>query len=70
MPGTADGIADDEAVAERTVVMRAMSPDREDLMPAADQQDRLSAGMADEFLAIGKLRDWNALERSGPLGSV
>ena len=72
MPGTADGMPDDEAFAQWPVVVRALSPDRKDLMPVADQQDRLPAGMADEFLAIGKLREWNALSeiRAARLGLI
>jgi hypothetical protein len=37
MPGTAYGFVDHEAVDERSVIVRAMSPDREHLRPAAYQ---------------------------------
>ena len=65
VPGTAHGIANHEPVAQRAVVMRALSADREDLSPAADEQDGFAAGMADELAAVGELAEGNALGEIG-----
>ena len=72
MPGTAHGVADHEPVGERTVVMRAMGADREDLRAAAHQQNLLVADMADELAAVGKLGDVQrpASDRATRLGLV
>jgi hypothetical protein len=35
--------------------MRALRPDREHFIPAADEQDGFAAGMADELAAVGKV---------------
>jgi len=40
--------------------MGALGSDREHLMPAADKQNRVSAGMADEFAAVGKVGKSNS----------
>ena len=68
MPGTAHGVADHEPVDERTVVMRAIGPDREHLRPAAHQQNLLVADMADQLAAIGKRAERNALRQIGAAG--
>jgi hypothetical protein len=45
--------------------MRALSADREDLSPAADEQDGFAGGMADELAAVGELAEGNALGEIG-----
>jgi hypothetical protein len=66
VPGTAHGIANHEPVPQRAVVMRALSADREDLSPAADEQDWFAAGIADYLAAVGELAEGNALGEFGP----
>src|SRR5437667_239667 len=63
MPGAAHGVADYDAIGERTVIMRAMGADREQLRPATHQENLVIAGMTDELAAIGKLRERNALHQ-------
>ena len=63
MPRAAHGVADHDAVGERTVIMRAMGADREHLRPATHQENLVIAGMTDELAAIGKLREVNALHQ-------
>ena len=63
MPGAAHGIADHQAVDERTVVVGAMGPDREHLRPAAHQEDLFVPDMTDPLAAVGKLRERNALRQ-------
>ena len=46
MPGAAHCIADHKAVDERTVIVRAMSSDREHVRSPADEQNFLLADMA------------------------
>ena len=65
MPRAADGIADHEPVPQRAVVMRALRPDREHVLPAADEQDGFTAGMADELAAVGKVGKSDALGEIG-----
>ena len=68
MPGTAHGVADHESLGERTVVMRAVSADREKLRAATDQQYLLVADMAEKLSSVGDLVLRNPSVRSGPLG--
>jgi hypothetical protein len=70
VPGAADGIADHEPVRQWAVVVRALRPDREYLISAADEQDGLAAGMAGELAAIGEVSQCNTLSeiRAAQLG--
>jgi hypothetical protein len=45
--------------------MRALRPDREHVLPAADEQDGFTAGMADEPAAVGKVGEGDALREIG-----
>ena len=65
MPWAADGIANHEPVPQRAVVMRAVGRDREHVLPAADEQDGFTAGMADELAAVGKVGESDALGEIG-----
>ena len=60
MPGTAHGVADHEAVDERTVVMRAMRADREKLLAAPHQQDLVPADMTDKLSAVRDIVLWKS----------
>ena len=60
MPGTAHGVADDQAVRQRAMIMRAMGVDREHLAAAADQQNLVAADVAQE-LAVDEIRKRDAL---------
>ena len=55
MPGTAHGVADHEALGERTVVVRAMGADREQLRAAPHQQDLVVADMTEQLSAVGEV---------------
>src|SRR5262249_35589734 len=65
VPGAAHGVVDHEAVAERTVIVRAVGADREDVAPAAHQQNLLVSDMADELAAVGELGKRDALREIG-----
>jgi hypothetical protein len=65
MPWAADGIANHEPFPQRAVVMRALRPDREHVIPMADEQDGFTAGMADELTAVGKVGEGDALGEIG-----
>jgi hypothetical protein len=61
MPGAADGIANHKPVPQRAVVMSALRPDREDFLPAADEQDGFTVRMADALAAVGEVSQCNTL---------
>jgi hypothetical protein len=61
MPWTAHSVVDHKPIDERTVIMRALCPDREHLRPAAHQQNLLVACLPNQFAAVGKLLRRNAL---------
>ena len=42
-----------------------IAPDREHVIPAADEQDGFTAGMADELAAVGKVGEGDALGEIG-----
>jgi hypothetical protein len=56
MPGTTHGAIDHEAVDERRMVMRAMSPYGEYFHPATHEENFFVVDMANQFAAVGKLR--------------
>ena len=49
MPGTSHRIVDNEPLRERTVVVGALSADREHVSAAAHEQNRVLSDMADEL---------------------
>ncbi len=59
VPGASDGIADDQTLGERSVVMRAVRPDRKDLRLTLDDQHLLVAHLALQG-AVGERTSWNA----------
>jgi hypothetical protein len=61
VPGAADRVPSHKAVSERSMVMRAMRADGENLVPAAHEQDRLAAAMAGKDRVFGKLGERNPL---------
>ena len=65
MPGAAYGVANHQAVGKWAVIVRAVSPHREDLRAAAHQKNLLVPDMAQEFAAIGKLAERKALREIG-----
>src|SRR5262249_37932250 len=71
VPGAAHRIADHKTVDERTVIMRAMSPDREHVRSVADEQNFLPADMADHRFAIRERGESNAFGQvSAGLGLI
>ena len=65
MPWAADGISNHEPFPQRAVVVRAVRPDREYVIPAADEQDGFTAGMANELAAVGEAGEGDALGEIG-----
>src|SRR5260370_31687975 len=65
MQRTANGTVDHEPLDERTVVVRAMRPDRKHLQAAAYQQNPLVTVMANQLATVGKLAKNNALRQIG-----
>ena len=66
MPWATNGVADDQAVDERPVVMAAFRADRKHLGPAAHQQHLFAVAMADQLAAIGKIGKRDALHQIRP----
>src|SRR5436190_16775977 len=60
MPRTAHAFADDQALGERSMIMRAMRADGEDFITASHQQHLLVADMAQEF-AVDEILDCDTL---------
>jgi hypothetical protein len=52
MPRAADGVADDQAFGERSVIMSAVRGDGEELVTASDEQHLILTGPASEAAAI------------------
>ena len=52
MPGTSHRVIDNEPLRERTIVVRALSADRENVSAATHEQNRLLSDMADELGAV------------------
>ena len=65
MPGTANRIADHKPLFQRAIVMRALRPDREQVISTADEQNGVATDVADELRPIGKLRERDALSEIG-----
>jgi len=60
MPGTADGVVDDQPLRERPTVMRAGRPNREQLITAAGKEYRIIPYMPADHPAIGHITEGNA----------
>jgi hypothetical protein len=45
--------------------MRALRPDREHVLPAADEQNGFAAGMVHELAAVGKVGEGDAVGEIG-----
>jgi hypothetical protein len=61
MPGTSHRIVDNEALRERTIVVSALSADREQVGAAAHEQNRVLSDMADQLGAIRQFGESNSL---------
>jgi hypothetical protein len=59
MPRTADRVADDESFGERTVVMRAVRPNRETFVAAPYDDDLIVADVAGHGHVVRELVEWN-----------
>src|SRR5690606_23010596 len=68
MPRAADGIADDEPLAERAAVMRALRADRADLVTDAYDEHALAFDAADDLTAGGKGRFVDSGRKIGLVG--
>ena len=55
VPGAAQGIADDQALGERTSVVRALRARRVDGLPTADEDHRLPVGVTEHGDPLGEL---------------
>ena len=60
MPGTPNGVLDQEPLAERPAVVRARGADREDLVTASSEQHALALCVTEEHCAVSKVGEWNA----------
>jgi hypothetical protein len=65
MPRTSHRIVDNEALRERTIVVGALSADREDLSAAAQEQNRVLSDMADQLPAVWQFADGNSQRQIG-----
>jgi hypothetical protein len=54
MPWAPNRVFDDEAIDERSMIVRAMGSDGEYFGPAAHEQHLVAADMADHLSAVGK----------------
>src|SRR5271154_2567974 len=70
MPRTAHRLIDDEPVEERSMVVGAVSPDRENVGPLAHNEHLLVPDVADPLAPVGEIREGNSLRQIGPDGSV
>jgi hypothetical protein len=68
MPWAAHGIIDDEPLAERPVVVRAMRSNSEDLCAAAHHQHLLVADVTDQFAAVDEPRERYSSRQIGTAG--
>src|SRR5688500_1607564 len=66
MPGTADGVADKEAVVERRAVVSAKSIKGENLLSASRENYRLSTRVAQQHSPVVDLRDRDAQSEVRP----
>jgi hypothetical protein len=68
----AHGVADQQPLGQRSVIVAAMGGHGEDLRPLARQQYVVAADMADQHAAIGEVRESDALREvgAGRLGIV
>jgi hypothetical protein len=57
MPRTADSAADDQALGEGAVIMRAMRRDGEDVLTRPHQENLLVANMTDEHSLIRQIAE-------------
>jgi hypothetical protein len=65
MPGTSHRIVDNEALRERTIVVGALSADRENVSAAAHEQNRVLSDMADELGAVWQFAGGNSQRQIG-----
>jgi hypothetical protein len=63
MPRAPHRIVDNEALRERTIVVGALSADRENVSAAAHKQNRVLSDMADELAAVWQFGESNSLRQ-------
>jgi len=63
MPRATDGIVNQNPLAERAIVMGALSVDGEEFGTPADEEDGLPIGMTDDLAAVGKIVEGDALSQ-------
>jgi hypothetical protein len=66
MPGTADAVVGDEAVDQRSAIVRAGGSNGEYLCSAAHQKHGLGVAMTNQLTTIGKIGERNAEGQIGP----
>jgi hypothetical protein len=67
VPGTADGVIDDESVGERTTVVAACGADRVDVIPAAHDDDRFAVDVTAQRHPVDERVHRNAGREIGTL---
>jgi hypothetical protein len=60
VPGTSNGIADDDPVSKLSPVMRALGTYREDIVTLAREENRLVTGMSFKQASICEAREGDA----------
>ena len=70
VPGTPHGLVNDKPVEERSMVMGAVSPDRENVGPSAHNEHLLVPNVADQLAPVGELGEGNSLRQIGADRSV
>jgi hypothetical protein len=68
MPGASHRVIDNEPLRERTVVVRALSADRENVSAATHEQNRVLSDMAGELGAVWQFAGGNAQRQIGAGG--
>ena len=66
VPGTPNGVADDEALGERPAVVAARRPDGEGLAPAPDEEDGLALDVPETRLSVLEIVEGQARGQVGP----
>jgi hypothetical protein len=66
VPGTANGLVDDETFGQRAVVMRALRSHGENIRTAAHQQDIVLANMAEQLAVLESIWSHSQCEVGTP----
>jgi len=65
VPGTAHGVAHDQAFGERATVVGAVGADGKDLITAASQNHFFAVGLPQYHAAIAEIANWKSISEIG-----